>query len=261
MQIILSDVHSNLEAFDAVLADIKSRFGNNVSIISLGDLIGYGPNPIECMLLSLEHNIKNLIGNHELALSQDKNNFNPAAKAAINWTREIVQKNLSDQRIQKFLKSLSYEYRTKSSSFSGGIVYAHGSPRGAVDEYVIKKDDLFKLTDEVRKNLRENFESVGEIGFLGHTHIPYICTTDFYLMHPEWQSYEPYPLLSGTKTIVNVGSVGQPRDNDNRACYATFDGKNVTHYRVEYPIERTVARMQAIPQLDRKLWTRIQRGV
>jgi predicted phosphodiesterase len=261
MQVIISDVHSNLEAFETVLADIKTRFGNNVSIISLGDLIGYGPNPIECILLSLKHNIINLIGNHELALSQEKTNFNPVAQAAINWTRQIIQGKLSDPRIRKFLQSLSYEYRTKSSAFAGGIVYAHGSPRGSVDEYVIKKDDLFNLTDEVRKTLKDNFESVDEIGFLGHTHIPYICTTDFYLIHPEWQSYEPYPLLSGTKTIVNVGSVGQPRDNDKRACYATFDGTNVTHYRVEYAIEKTVARMQAIPQLDRKLWTRIQKGV
>lgn len=268
LQVILSDVHSNLEAFEAVLSDIKKRFpdiigtgSHQIQIISLGDLIGYGPNPIECILLSIQHNIINLHGNHELALSRDKTNFNPVAQRAINWTKGIVQKNITNPKVKQFLQSLTYEYRADSPSFPGGIIYTHGSPRGVIDEYVIRKEDLFNLTDEVKKNLRENFEEVTDVGFLGHTHIPYICTTDLYLIHPEWQNYEPYPLLSGTKTIVNVGSVGQPRDNDTRACYATFDGTNVTHYRVEYPIEKTVARMQRIPELDSVLWRRIQKGM
>jgi len=67
--------------------------------------------------------------------------------------------------------------------------------------------------------------------------------------------------LSGTKTIVNVGSVGQPRDKDPRACYASFDGANVTHYRVEYDIEKTIAKMQAISGLAPILWQRLQKGV
>jgi predicted phosphodiesterase len=258
LQIILSDTHSNLEALSAVLADIRKRFAPNTPIISLGDLVGYGPSPIECILLAIQHNFVNIMGNHELALSKDKTNFNPAAQKAIFWTKSIIQKNLGNPKVTQFLKSLTYEYRTESSSFAGGIVYAHGSPRGVVDEYVIRRDDLFNLTEEVKKNLRENFQSVDEIGFLGHTHIPYICTTDLYLVHPEWQNYEAYPLLSGTKTIINVGSVGQPRDKDPRACYASFDGANVTHYRVEYDIAKTVSRIQAIPELDPMLWKRLQ---
>ena len=261
LQIILSDVHSNLEALEAVLADIRKRFDKNIQIISLGDLVGYGPNPIECILLAIQHNLINIMGNHELALSKDKTNFNPSAQRAIFWTKSVIQKNLANPKVNQFLKSLTYEYRTESTAFSGGIVYAHGSPRGVVDEYVIRRDDLFNLTEEVKKNLKENFESVEEVGFLGHTHIPYICTTDLYLVHPEWQNYESYPLLSGTKTIVNVGSVGQPRDNDTRACYASFDGANVTHYRVEYDINKTVSRMQDIPELDQMLWKRLQKGM
>ena len=243
-----------------MLFDIRQRFGYDVQIISLGDLVGYGPNPVECIQLSVQNNILNLHGNHELALSMEKTRFNPVAQAAINWTKQIIKQNLANPIVVKFLQSLQYEYRMDSPSFAGGIVFAHGSPRGVVDEYVIRKDDLFNLTDEVKNNLRENFESVNEIGFLGHTHIPYICTTDFYLMHPEWQQYEPYPLLSGTKTIVNVGSVGQPRDGDTRACYATFDGKNVTHYRVKYDISKTVERIKKVPELDKKLWIRLERG-
>jgi predicted phosphodiesterase len=261
LQVILSDVHSNLEAFEAVLTDISKRFrGEITQIISLGDLIGYGPNPVECILLSIHHNIINIRGNHELALSVDKTKFNPSAQRAINWTKQTIQKNINNPKVKQFFQSLTNEYRSDSGTFSGGIIYAHGSPRGIIDEYVIRRDDLFNLADEVKKNLKDNFEEVTEIGFLGHTHIPYICTTDFYLIHPEWQNYEPYPLLSGTKTIVNVGAVGQPRDNDNRACYATFDGTNVTHYRVEYPIARTVARMQAVTELDSALWQRLEKG-
>ncbi|MDI6789048.1 MAG: metallophosphoesterase family protein [Planctomycetota bacterium] len=259
LQAIISDVHSNLEAFETTLFDIRKRFGQ-IQIISLGDLIGYGPNPIECILIAIENNIINIRGNHEVALSSDKSNFNPVAQKAINWTKQIIQKNLLNPLIKNFFQTVVNEYRPEGQE-TGGVVYAHGSPRGVIDEYVVRRDDLFKVTDEVRKNLKENFESVDEIGFLGHTHIPYICTTDFYLIHPEWQSYEPYPLLSGTKTIVNVGSVGQPRDNDTRACYVTFDGKNVTHYRVEYNISKTVERMKQVPELDEKLWKRLMKGV
>lgn len=252
MQAIIADVHSNLEAFTAVLEDIKKK--GITEIISLGDLIGYGPNPVESILLSLEHNIINLYGNHELALFKDKTNFNPAAQKAIDWTKEVIRNNRTHPGIKSFFDNLAYEYQNED------IIYTHGSPKGVIDEYVIKKDDFFKLTPAVKANLKDNFELVKHIGFIGHTHIPYVCTSELYLVHPEWQEYQPYPLLPGTKTIVNPGSVGQPRDKDPRACYATFDGNTVTHYRIEYEIEKTISKMQGNLALDKILWMRLRKG-
>jgi predicted phosphodiesterase len=261
LQAIISDIHSNAEAFAAVLQHIKLTHGDNITeVISLGDLVGYGPNPIECIITAIDNNIVNLYGNHELALFKDKTNFNPVAQRAINWTKETVNKSLTHPKVKQFFDTLEYEYRLKVPENDFNIIYAHGSPRGVIDEYVIKKEDIFGLTDAAKQSLKENFETVEGIGFLGHTHIPYVCTDDFYLVHPEWQQYESYPLLAGTKTIVNVGSVGQPRDNDPRACYATFDGQNVMHYRVDYPIDKTVTKIRAIPALDKVLWMRLLKG-
>ncbi|MBI4713141.1 MAG: metallophosphoesterase family protein [Planctomycetes bacterium] len=269
LQAIISDVHANLEAFTAVLDDIKMRLKDAVTeIISLGDLVGYGPEPVECIQLAIDNRIINLWGNHELALFKDKTNFNPIAQRAIDWTKGTVKKAAADPKVKQFFNTLKHEYTLDAIPPQGRdfaaaqhIICSHGSPRGVIDEYVIRKDDLFKLTPEVKKSLNENFMAVKEIGFVGHTHIPYICTSDFYLIHPEWQGYEPYPLLMDTKTIVNAGAVGQPRDGDHRACYMTFDGQNIVHYRVEYPVDKTVAKMQKIPELDKVLWTRLMKGL
>ncbi|MFA5793794.1 MAG: metallophosphoesterase family protein [Candidatus Brocadiia bacterium] len=261
LQVIISDIHSNAEAFAAVLNHIKTTHGNQINqIVSLGDMVGYGPNPVECIIMAMDNKIVNLYGNHELALFKDKLNFNPVAARAITWTRETVNRAADHPKVKRFFETLQYEYRFTLPNSDFNIICAHGSPRGVVDEYVIKKDDLFGLTDSAKQALRENFETVDDIGFLGHTHIPYVCTNDFYLIHPEWQQYEAYPLLAGTKTIVNAGSVGQPRDHDPRACYVTFDGQNVTHYRVDYPIDQTVIKIKAIPELDKALWMRLLKG-
>jgi predicted phosphodiesterase len=253
LQAVIADVHSNLEAFTAVLDDIIKQ--DISEIISLGDMVGYGPNPVECIQKSIEYNITNLYGNHELALFKGKTNFNPRAQKAIEWTKNVINKNSNVPEVKKFFATIDYEYRADS------FIYAHGSPRGLIDEYVIKKDDFFKLSEKVKASLKENFEMVETVGFVGHTHIPYICTTDFYLIHPEWHNYESYPLLIGTKTLANPGSVGQPRDKDPRACYIIFDGETIIHRRIQYDIAKTVSKMKLIPNLDSALWMRLSEGI
>ncbi len=253
MQAIISDIHSNLEAFEAVLADIQAQ--GITDIVCLGDLIGYGPSPVECIRLAVQHKIRTVYGNHEVALFQKETRFNKRALQALNWTKHALQKVLSEPAIHGFFKGLTHEIRTDK------VIYTHGSPRNSTTEYLIRDDDFFQLKPEVKDNLKQNFALVRGVGFTGHTHIPCVCTDDFYLVHPAWQDYQPYPILWGTKTIVNVGSVGQPRDKDPRACYAIFDGKlNITHRRVEYPVEKTVARFKANPNLDPSLGERLKTG-
>ena len=252
MQAIISDIHSNIEAFEAVLADIRAQ--GITDMICLGDLIGYGPSPVECIRLANRLRIPCVYGNHEVALFKKDARFNPRAQQALNWTRKALQQALAEPGIRDYLKSLKFEIR------SGEVVYTHGSPRDNTDEYLIRNEDFFNLKPDVKESLKQNFALVSGVGFTGHTHIPCICTDDFYLVHPSWQDYQPYPILWGTKTIINVGSVGQPRDNDPRACYVVFDGKNITHRRVEYDVDRTIARFKANPNLDASLGERLKRG-
>lgn len=253
MQAIISDVHANVEAFEAVLDDIKSQ--GISEIICLGDLIGYGPNPIECLRLAIENNIACIYGNHEVALFTKETRFNPRALKALNWTKTVLQKSLDRYGIRDFLTNLKYEIR------KGKVVYTHGSPKNNTTEYLIRSEDFFQLKPEVKDNLKQSFALVPELGFTGHTHIPCVCTDNYYLVHPAWQDYQAYPILWGTKTIVNVGSVGQPRDDDSRACYVVFDGKaQITHRRVEYPVEATIARFKANPNLDPSLGERLRTG-
>jgi predicted phosphodiesterase len=249
---IVSDVHSNLEAFRAVLKVIRDR--GITEIISTGDLIGYGPNPVECIMLAHKFGVRCTNGNHEVALFKKNTRFNPKAQKALDFTRKAVAKYKKEAAVQWYFAEIRDEIREES------VVYIHGSPRGSVEEYMIKQADLFGLTPKAKSGLRENFELVDEVGFVGHTHIPCICTTDFYLVHPAWSSYEAYPILWGTKTLVNVGSVGQPRDEDWRACYATFDGHNISHVRVEYDMDKTVDKILKNPFLDDYLGKRLRNG-
>lgn len=249
---VVSDIHSNLEAFRAVLKDIQDR--GISTVISTGDLVGYGPNPVECIMLAQKAGVRCVNGNHEVALFKKNTRFNPKAQKALDFTRKAVAKYKTEKAVKWYFAEIRDEIR------EGPVVYVHGSPRGSVEEYMIKQADLFGLTPKAKAGLKENFELVDEVGFVGHTHIPCICNTDFFLVHPAWSNYESYPILWGTKTLVNVGSVGQPRDEDWRACYATFDGHNISHVRVPYDMDRTVEKILKNPYLDDYLGNRLRTG-
>ncbi|MFC1582450.1 metallophosphoesterase family protein [Planctomycetota bacterium] len=253
VQAILSDVHGNLEALTAVKAHMES-LGPIDEIICIGDLVGYGPNPVECICLADEMSMKCTMGNHELGLFNSIDGYNKYAKRAAMWTRSTIKRSMKEPVVKKFLKNLPEEIRTER------VVYIHGSLKGSTSEYLIKRDDLFELRPEVKESMKINFDLIDEVGFTGHTHIPYICNDDFYLVHPEWSNYEPYEIFWNTKTLVNVGSVGQPRDHDPRASYVTFDGHFITHHRVEYDIESVVNKIKEIPKIDDKLGGRLTRG-
>jgi len=249
VQAIISDIHANLEAFKAVLADIERQGVRH--IVCLGDFVGYGPNPKECIDLAFDFDIA-LLGNHELALMEQLKSagFNLRAKGSLNWTRQCLDIRGEDREANAkrwdFLGSLPESY------VDGEVMYVHGTPRDPINEY-LRPVDAYNP-----QKLQGIFSRVQSLCFNGHTHIPGIWTEDNVYLTPHEVNFR-YGLVN-KKTIVNVGSVGQPRDGDPRACYVLFDGNTVIFRRVPYPLEETIKKMKRIPSLDCSLADRLRDG-
>jgi diadenosine tetraphosphatase ApaH/serine/threonine PP2A family protein phosphatase len=243
---ILSDVHANLEAFRAVLEDIARH--SVTAVYCLGDTIGYGPNPRECLDLAAANCKVVLLGNHDQAALCGPVNFREHAVRAIAWTQAQLQAPdaVAAARWRELLSGLP-QYHAE-----GNLLFVHGSPRDPINEYV------FPACAQVPFLMADLFARVPGCCFLGHTHLPGIFTEQvvgFYEFRPP----EPYR-LNGQKAIVNVGSVGQPRDGDWRACYALFEGETVSFRRVEYDVEATVRKIHAAEGLDAMLGDRLREG-
>lgn len=244
---LISDIHSNLEALHAVLEDIRRQGVSE--IYCLGDLIGYGPNPRECIDLAMEFPIC-ILGNHDQAAMFDPDGFNPVALQAIYWTRKQLEDGAggavkSNQRWD-FLGELPRLHREKE------MLFVHGSPREPTNEYVFPED---VYNEQKMQNLFGRFE---RYCFQGHTHIPGVFTATGDFLSPEESDYE-YDMV-GDKAMINVGSVGQPRDSDSRACYVIINDNTVVFRRVEYPLQETAAKIYAAPELDNLLGDRLRDG-
>ena len=249
MQAIVSDIHSNLEAFTAVLADIHQRGVED--IICLGDIVGYGPNPKDCIDMAGEFRLC-LLGNHEEAVLFEVHaqGFNPRASGAVKWTNRqfdmLGEDREANARRWDFMGAMPRIYT------ANGIMLVHGSPNDNTREYI--------YTTDVRNpnKMARIFERVDHLCFVGHTHTPGIWTEDLTYRSPEELDYEY--AITQSKAIVNVGSVGQPRDNDPRACYALFDGSTVRWVRIAYDFEATIRKIYAIDELDNTLGDRLREG-
>jgi diadenosine tetraphosphatase ApaH/serine/threonine PP2A family protein phosphatase len=244
---LISDIHSNLEALQAVLADVKDQ--GITEVYCLGDLIGYGPNPRECIDLVMECQVC-LLGNHDQGALFDPEGFNSGAERAIFWTRSQLENSTGsgaerDKRWQ-FLGELP---RTQQEE---KLLFVHGSARNPLNEYVFP-EDIYN-----RRKLEKIFALIPQYAFQGHTHVPGVFTEDFQFYSPEELNYE-YK-LGGPKVMINVGSVGQPRDGDCRACYTVLEDEMVRFRRVAYPFDKTIAKIYAVPELDNFLGDRLRDG-
>ncbi len=247
---IISDIHSNLEAMEAVLADIERRGVKR--ILCLGDILGYGPNPRECLDLVMQRCEVCVCGNHDIAVFYEPFSFNLGAERAAYWTRmkleEEPNKHLRDLRWQ-FLGSLNVKYRSES------ILCVHGSPRKPINEYLFA-DDVISNANK----LLDNFRRFDELTcFVGHTHVPGVLLDDPYFDPPD-ELAEPNRFELGEHAIVNVGSVGQPRDRDWRASYVVMNQDTIEFIRVKYDIDKTIAKIKAIPEIDDFLGERLKEG-
>ncbi|MGD0897286.1 MAG: metallophosphoesterase family protein [Thermoguttaceae bacterium] len=244
---LISDIHSNIEALQAVLADIRSQ--EIEEIYCLGDLVGYGPNPREVIDLVMTCKVC-LLGNHDQGALFDPEGFNSGAERAIFWTRGQLENgggSASDRhRRWDFLGELPRVCQEDK------LLFVHGSPRNPLNEYVFP-EDIYN-----RRKLEKIFALVERYAFQGHTHVPGVFTDDFQFFSPEELNGEYH--LGDKRVMVNVGSVGQPRDGNPNACYVVLEDSMVRFRRVEYPIEATIAKIYEVPDLDNFLGDRLRDG-
>ena len=249
---LISDIHANLEALTTVIDDIHSRGVD--FIYCLGDVIGYGPNPRQCIKIVQENSKFTLCGNHEEAVLFNAEDFSPKARRAIDWTREQLNSDEFDKEENYELWDFLGELRKRVRE--NKMLYVHGSPRQPTREYVLPKDvkDRTKL-----ESIYAEFEDA-KICFIGHTHIPGLFTQNFEF-HYARDLDNKFDLKSCPgKKIINVGSVGQPRDGDNRACYAIFDEDTIEWVRVSYDFKTTMDKIRQIEDLAEYLAVRLEEG-
>jgi predicted phosphodiesterase len=246
LRAIISDIHGNLEALEAVLADIQQQ--QIFEIYCLGDIIGYGPNPRECIDLVMKNCQVTILGNHDQAALFDPEGFNAGAERAIFWTRQMLESGeaVSNERRWEFLGDLPRMRREET------FLFVHGSARNPLNEYVFP-EDVYN-----QRKMERIFGLVDRYCFQGHTHIPGVFTEDYNFLSPDEVKHRIE--LGDQKVLVNVGSVGQPRDGDPRSSYVVLDGKTVNFRRVPYDFEKTIAKIYPIPDLDNFLGDRLRDG-
>ena len=258
---LISDIHANLEALEVVLGDIEAQ--GVTEIFCLGDIVGYGPNPRECIDRVMTNCKMSLLGNHDQGALFDPDQFNIGAERAIFWTRDQLE-NPGDKNNPKRWDYLSELRRTHQH---GPFLFVHGSPRNPLQEYIFP-EDIYN-----HRKMERLFQMVERFCFQGHTHVPGVFTEGFQFYSPEEIDYQ-YTLGDG-KVMINVGSVGQPRDGDTRACYVILEdgfeegedptGKpsgpiRISYRRLPYDIDTTVQKIYAIPELERFFGDRLRQG-
>ncbi len=246
---VISDIHANLEALQAVLDHIDAQ--NVDRIICLGDILGYGPSPVECVDLVAERCEWSLMGNHDFGVLYEPTNFNVAAEQAAYWSREQFDLESDNGMSAKRWEFLS---RLRVRVLEDDFLYVHGTPRRPINEYLFPED---ALNSPVK--MQQIFELVDKYALVGHTHVPGVFTDepDFY---PPDDLDGIYKLDGEDKAIINPGSVGQPRDLDPRASYIIIEDDCVRFFRLEYDIDAVASKIRATPQLLDWLGERLYEG-
>lgn len=248
---LISDLHSNREALDAVFADIDGQRVD--SVLCLGDVVGYGPEPEYCVDVVRQRCQLCLMGNHDEALFRDASDFNPHARGAIEFTRERMQPawwSSGDKKARwKYLKGLPLSHTI------GRFLFVHGSPRDPVREYVLSTDGYLNP-----EKLRAVFDSFEGVALGGHTHHPGMHDENLRFHGLNGAESLTLELPPDKRFFINVGSVGQPRDADNRACYAILEDERITWRRVPYNFQITAEKIVRTGALSEVLARRLAMG-
>jgi diadenosine tetraphosphatase ApaH/serine/threonine PP2A family protein phosphatase len=222
------------------------------TVVCLGDVVGYGPNPRECLDLVIDRCAWSLMGNHEYAVLYEPTHFHTNVEVAAYWTRgELEAEPDAEARRRRWVFLGQLDVRR---SFTDEIAGVHASPRRPISEYVFPDD----VTTAPNK-MRQIFEHVNRCCFIGHTHVQGVFTDepDFY---PPGELDEKYGFNSRERVVINVGSVGQPRDRDPRGGYTILHGDHVEFVRVEYDIQAVVKKVEKIRELHDFFGQRLMEG-
>ncbi len=270
---VISDIHGNLEALEAALADIDRR---SIKVIyCLGDIVGYGASPKECLDAVIERCRLSLCGNHDQAVFYEPTNFNVGAERAAYWTRQVLEDESNKAKRNRRWEVLG---RLPIRHQVNGLLFVHASPRRPVNEYIFP-EDVYTNPGKIMDNFKR-LDTQHMACLVGHTHVPGVFLDDPCFDPPdELSDVGIYPITSDEKAIINVGSIGQPRDRDPRLCYVVIyekgeapegydppdvgkDGYCVTleFVRLEYDIEKAARKIYDVPELDDFLGTRLFEG-
>jgi len=223
---ILGDIHANLSALRAALAGMDAAGVEHV--VSVGDVVGYGAAPAECIEILRERGATVVLGNHDAAVSEilDDMHFNPYARAAVAWTRDAL-----DERELDWLRELPLTATLEDLQVAHGTLY-----RPELFNYILSLTDAVPSLNAM----------VRPVCFVGHSHIP--LTVMRFTDDPERTAYTydtEVDLSDTVCALVNVGSVGQPRDDDPRTAYVLYDSdeRRTSLHRADYDIEHEAARI------------------
>ena len=260
---LISDIHGNLEALCAVLDDIADFPVDE--IICLGDIVGYGPDPEACTDIVMNKAQLTLMGNHDYALLHGPANFNPMAANVIYLTQERMAPHPESDGadaasplpciVDGVIPQCLVPMHSKTSRWRfirdlpdrlerDDALFVHASPLEPITEYVFP--DVFANAWRPHR-IPELMGSIKRLCFCGHTHIPCAIASDLECIYPPECDYR-WAFNPDKKYIINTGSVGQPRDHDNRACYLLYDtdGQTILWRRVGYDIAAVAAKSEAM---------------
>jgi predicted phosphodiesterase len=240
----VSDIHGNMPALQTALAKIADLGIEKKDIYCLGDVIGYGPQPAECLKEARQW-AWCIRGNHEDALLTNGVRFNPRARQAIVWS--IEQLSFDEKMWITDWPETKTEPETEH-------LFVHGSPRNATEEYILPQRSIQK------EFMRPLFGMFKNFCFVGHTHVPGVFRPDFTFQHPDEIGQELDLSKEEGKAIINVGSVGQPRDENPKGCFAVLDDMKLTWHRFDYDLETVIKKIYQIPELDNQLGDRLRLG-
>ncbi|MBI5117466.1 metallophosphoesterase family protein [Candidatus Poribacteria bacterium] len=239
---IICDVHSNLEALEIVLAEIKRQKVDTV--VHLGDIVGYNANPNECVEIFMAENITSIMGNHDAAACglDDPLWFNSAAKQAVIWTR-----NRLDAKKKEYLRNLPDKLVLGKM-----LLLSHGSPENR-DNYILDWMDAMRQFAVMEK-------MAVNICFFGHSHLPALFA--YRGFNHDLEQYGKHTLDSNNRYLVNFGGLGQPRDGDPRTCLGIFDSEEMTveFFRLKYDVLKCARKVEKAG-LDTYLAERLIAGV
>jgi diadenosine tetraphosphatase ApaH/serine/threonine PP2A family protein phosphatase len=270
---VVSDIHGNLEAVQEAFREIDRR--GIKTVYCLGDVVGYGASPGPCLDIVIDRCEFCLCGNHDQAVFYEPTNFNVGAERASYWTRQNLEAEPDKQKRDRRWEVLG---KLPTRMEARGLLMVHASPRRPVNEYLFPEDvytNPSKILDNFRKLAPENLACL-----VGHTHVPGVFLDDPCFDSPnELADENVYTITRDEQAIINVGSIGQPRDRDPRLCFVVIYEKGeapegydlpdvgddetylaVEFVRLEYDIEASARKIYDTPELDDFLGSRLFEG-